>query len=369
MAARKLKSKSIQTPFEKARKQLLAWYDKEGRDLPWRVKQGRDANPYHVWLSEIMAQQTTLAAVIPYFLKFIEKWPTVQDLAATSQEEVMKEWAGLGYYSRARNLHKAARILAVSDFPKTVPELKKLPGVGDYTSAAIASIVFHEPAVVVDGNVERVMARYFAVHEPLPKSKPLLKQQAALFYQDEFKRPGDLAQALMDLGAMICVPKNPRCGMCPLNENCKAYREGSADSLPARLKSRARPKRYGHVYWVTDRQGRVLMHRRPEKGLLAGMTGLPTSTWEEERRKIEEPNILKAGVCKQLKASVIHTFTHFDLNLELKTATMEDIDDPAYFWIQKDSVAASGLPTVFKKAYKIFEKPENIEVADITLYT
>ncbi|MEM7651435.1 MAG: A/G-specific adenine glycosylase, partial [Pseudomonadota bacterium] len=326
------------------------------REVPWRVKSGEVANPYHVWLSEIMCQQTTVQAVKAYYTKFLDMWPTVEDLAAAKGEDVMAAWAGLGYYARARNLHKCAQIVANDlggKFPSTQEELKKLPGVGDYTSAAIAAIAFNEPATVVDGNVERVMARFFAIEEPLPNSKKTLKVHAEYFYRDFDDRPGDLAQSFMDLGAGICIPKAPRCMLCPSSEDCEGRRLGIAAELPKKAKKKDRPQKYGHLYWVENEDGEVLFQQRPEKGLLGGMLGLPTTGWEKNKKT---KHLEYLGEPIECKHKVHHTFTHFDLELRLYKANLtKDTDLSAYGlkWLDPDKTGEK-LPSVFKKGFKIF---------------
>ncbi|PZO87556.1 MAG: A/G-specific adenine glycosylase [Micavibrio aeruginosavorus] len=343
---------------EEFRGELLAWYDRHRRVLPWRALPGVTADPYHVWLSEIMLQQTTVPAVIPYFLKFLQKWPRVGDLAAADAEDVMQNWAGLGYYARARNLHKCAKYVAEhlgGKFPDTVEGLKELPGVGDYTAAAIASIAFNKPANVVDGNVERVMARVFAVTEPVPDSKPELKRLAALMAEGETSRPGDYAQALMDLGATVCTPSSPKCMICPVSGHCKGRELGIAATLPRRKEKPLKPQKHGYIYWVTDAKGRVLFEKRGEKGMLAGTIGLPTSNWVEKDIDLTHlPFTLEADGSRVL---VRHSFTHFDL--ELKGATLQYKGDKApaggdYFWVEGHDAASIGIPTVFKKALKQF---------------
>jgi A/G-specific adenine glycosylase len=341
---------------EDFRKALLKWYDEHRRVLPWRALPGRAADPYHVWLSEVMLQQTTVPAVIPYFLKFLDKWPTVADLAAADSAAVMQAWAGLGYYARARNLHKCAQHVAGplgGVFPDTQDDLQKLPGIGDYTSAAIAAIAFNEPANVVDGNVERVMARIYAVTDPVPAAKPALKSLAAKMAEGETQRPGDYAQALMDLGATICTPSSPKCGVCPVSEFCKARALDIQASLPARAPKAAKPQRHGYIYWLTDAKGRILFERRKEKGLLGGMMGLPTSEWvEKDIEKSHLPFILDA---MDSKVRVRHSFTHFDLELHGVQARLKGpAPEQDYFWATPAEAKTLGLPTVFKKAFRQF---------------
>lgn len=337
-------------------KRLLAWYDENRRILPWRAKKGQKADPYRVWLSEIMLQQTTVAAVIPYFIKFVKKWPDVESLAKAPREDVMREWAGLGYYARARNLHACARIAAndlKGDFPEDEKALLKLPGIGAYTAAAIRAIAFNKPAVVVDGNVERIAARYYSVSEPLPDSKPRLKRLAEKFYGGCEDRPGDLAQALMDLGASICAPAKPACGACPVSENCAGRIKKTASGLPVK-RDKVRPKKYGNVYWITDRKGRVLIERRKDDGLLGGMPGLPTSVWDESPDKIIDPAFLTAQPVAVQGGYVRHVFTHFELALTPKRVSYSGAAPKGYVWLDKVEAERVGMPTVFRKAMKIF---------------
>jgi len=340
---------------EDFRKSLLIWYNKNRRPLPWRAINGRKANPYNVWLSEIMAQQTTIPAVLPYFLKFIAKWPTVHDLAAASSDDIMQNWAGLGYYARARNLHKCAKYVSEElggAFPDNQEDLEKLPGIGNYTANAIAAIAFNKPANVVDANVERVMARLFAITEPLPDSKPALKKLAGEIALGETKRPGDYAQSVMELGALICAPTSPKCTVCPVGKFCKARKLGIEADLPARKAKAAKPQKHGYVYWIKDRDGRVLFERRGEKGMLGGMIGLPTSEWVE--KAIEKSHLLLT--IKPVKSRVVvkHSFTHFDLELSGYTAEMRENNDGQFFWVSEKEVGSLGIPTLFKKAVKQF---------------
>lgn len=345
------------------RGRLLDWYDRHARILPWRYTGNQKPDPYRVWLSEIMLQQTTVGAVVPYFSKFTEKWPTVQALAGARQEEIMTAWAGLGYYSRARNLHKCADVIT-SDlqgkFPDDQNALKKLPGIGDYTSAAIRAIAFNKPATVVDGNVERIMARYFAWQAPIPEAKKDLKNLASGLFENFTERPGDLAQALMDLGATVCIPKNPRCGLCPVKRNCEARKLEIANRLPLQSGKKARPQKFGHVYWVTNNKGQVLLERRPEKGLLGGMIGLPTSEWIEGDGDAIPPAMLAKCEIKDfddLPVSIRHVFTHFELGLALKTVRLNSLNiGNGYYWASVSEIEKAGFPTVFKKAVKLFAR-------------
>lgn len=328
------------TTRENLRKSLLSWYDRNGRELPWRVRGGR-AEPYRVWLSEVMLQQTTVAAVGPYFAKFLERWPDVGALAAAPRDDVLEAWAGLGYYSRARNLHAAAQVLARDGFPRDEAGWRKLPGVGAYTAAAIAAIAFDEPTNVVDGNVERVIARLRAVETPLPDAKPELRDLASALVSND--RPGDWAQALMDLGATICTPKSPKCLLCPWREACAAFATGAPETYPRRAAKAERPQRFG-VAFRAERDGAIWLVRRPDKGLLGGMAGLPTTEWRGDawpRAEALKHAPFKAK-WKHLGA-VRHVFTHFALTLDVYTASAEPSGEG--WWAD-----AKALPTVFKKA-------------------
>ncbi len=358
MASLQGNNKSSEDFVQEFRGQVLNWYDRHARILPWRAVKGQKAQAYHVWLSEIMLQQTTVGAVIPYFTKFIETWPDVQSLADAGREDVMSAWAGLGYYARARNLHECAGIVAndlSGVFPQDQAELKKLPGIGDYTSAAIASIAFDKPAVVVDGNIERVMARFFALRAPLPAAKKQLKELAGALSEDQTSRPGDYAQGLMDLGAGICTVQSPKCGLCPLSGNCQGRAQGIAQELPVRAFKKDKPQKIGFVYWIEDKSGRVLLHRRPSKGMLGGMVGLPTSDWIEGRRKPEHLDVVRNLKLKTMKQNIHHSFTHFDLKLSIQTSIYEgkDVSNDAYFWCHRDKLEDTGFPTLFGKAVKL----------------
>lgn len=334
------------------RSRLLAWYDANARTLPWRAAFGAPrTEPYRVWLSEVMLQQTTVPHATPYFHAFTTRWPTVSDLAAAEDAEVMGAWAGLGYYARARNLLACARAVAGAHggvFPDTEAALLALPGVGAYTAAAVASIAFDRAANVVDGNVERVMARLFAVETPVPAARPELKRLAGLFVTDE--RPGDWAQALMDLGATVCRPKSPSCGTCPVASECLGLATGDPARFPIKTKKAERPHRRGIAYVLVDDQGRVAVETRPEKGLLGGMLGLPTSGWAtgELGAAPVEADWREAG-------AVEHVFTHFSLTLTVMTARVDA--DGSYRWLPIEAARAA-LPTVFAKALDRASAPD-----------
>ena len=354
--ARKQRTKAA---VQDAATPLLAWYDREHRVLPWRYNPGETADPYRVWLSEIMLQQTTVKAVIPYFERFLARWPTVTALANASEDEVLEVWAGLGYYSRARNLHACARAVASrpnAAFPRTEAELLELPGIGPYTAAAIASIAFGQLASPVDGNIERVIARLFAVETEMPAAKAELRVLSATL--TPARRPGDFAQAMMDLGATICTPKRPSCLMCPLNRLCKANALGIAGELPRRAVKAERPVRYGTAFLALREDGRVLLRRRPERGLLARMMEIPSTAWADD-----DPDLataLQSAPIKadwwQVPATVIHTFTHFRLELTVLRAVVP-IDSQLTLWASQErclwvprrELKTQALPSVMRK--------------------
>lgn len=331
---------------------LLDWYDTHARTLPWRIPPDRSVagirpDPYHVWMSEVMLQQTTVAAVIPYFEKFLRRWPTLQSLADASAESVMTEWAGLGYYSRARNLKACAEMLVGyygGQFPKTAKELKKLPGIGDYTAGAIATIAFGECVPVVDGNIERVVTRQEANTTILPNAK----QDCMNFmqWQTPDTRPGDFVQAMMDLGATICTPTSPSCLICPVNGSCLAGRANEAEKFPVRPPKKEKPLRKGAVF-VAISGGHVWLVRRTEKGLLGGTAGLPTTNWTARQDGETGPAAAPFAADWQQQGSIRHTFTHFHLELEVWTSS--NVSPKGEGWWG----TASELPTVFSKAVRL----------------
>lgn len=336
--------------------ELLEWYDRNAREMPWRIgpsarKSGVRPNPYHVWLSEVMLQQTTVAAVSSYFHAFTERWPTVVDLANAQDADVMGAWAGLGYYARARNLLKCARVVADElggEFPQTRDALLKLPGIGPYTASAVSAIAFGAPSTVVDGNVERVLARVFAILTPLPPAKGELTELADRLTPN--KRPGDYAQAVMDLGATICSPRNPACGICPWREPCRARIEGIAAELPRKLPKKAKPIRLGYIYVVQRDDGAWLLETRPDKGLLGGMLGWPGSEWGEA----PEPAPPLDADWSDLNEEVRHTFTHFHLRLKVLTAKVgHDIRPTHGAFLASEQFKPSNLPTVMRKAFNL----------------
>lgn len=338
---------------------LLDWYDREHRDLPWRAGPGRRADAYRVWLSEIMLQQTTVKAVIPYFLKFLARWPTVKALAAADRDEVLAAWAGLGYYARARKLHECAVEIATNrggKFPRASSELIELPGIGPYTAAAIAAIAFNEPATPVDGNVERVTARLFAVRQPLSQAKAELKRLAATLTPRD--RPGDFAQAMMDLGATICSPKSPSCLVCPIQPDCAAAAKGLETVLPAKAVKPDRPVRHGIAFVGLREDGHVLLRKRPDAGLLGGMLEVPSTPWTDEA-----PSSRGAMRAAPVRASwwevpgiVVHTFTHFRLEMTVFRAIVPIDADLTFWaepercrWVHRRDLDEAALPSIMRK--------------------
>ncbi len=335
---------------------LLAWYDRHHRELPWRIgpaarAQGELPDPYRVWLSEIMLQQTTVEAVKPYFARFAATWPTVAALAAAPAEDVMKAWAGLGYYSRARNLKKCAEAVVAEHggaFPDTEAGLRALPGIGPYTAAAIAAIAFDRPAAVVDGNVERVVSRLAAIHTPLPDAKPQIRAAVEEMVPDE--RPGDFAQAMMDLGATVCTPRRPACIICPLSDDCAALRQGDPALLPVKAEKAEKPSRRGAAFVAVRPDGAVLLRRRPERGLLGGMSEVPTTGWTA--RSDGETGTAAAPFAAEWKPAgeIDHVFTHFALRLAVFRADVAHSKAPEdHWWSSADEIAGEALPTVMKK--------------------
>jgi A/G-specific adenine glycosylase len=340
---------------------LLAWYDRHRRTLPWRAPRGERADPYRVWLSEIMLQQTTVRAVAPYYARFLARWSDVRMLAAAPLSDVLKVWAGLGYYARARNLHACACAVVErhgGKFPASEAALRALPGIGDYTAAAIAAIAYDAPASPVDGNVERVVARLFAVAEPLPAAKPRLRALARALTPQ--RRAGDFAQALMDLGATICTPKNPACAFCPWNEACVGYARGDAESFPRRVPKREGALRRGAAFVARRADGRLLVRTRPPKGLLGGMTEVPTTDWAtdfaESAALAGAPRFScgkqKKSIAWRRRAGVVrHVFTHFPLELSVYVAELP-AGTPApsgMRWIATAEISGEALPSLMRK--------------------
>ncbi|MBZ9600291.1 A/G-specific adenine glycosylase [Phyllobacterium chamaecytisi] len=335
---------------------LLLWYDSHHRTLPWRISPrerlaGITADPYRIWLSEIMLQQTTVEAVKSYFSFFIEKWPTVVDLAAASQDDVLRAWAGLGYYSRARNLKKCADIICAEyggRFPPDLASLKSLPGIGDYTAAAIASIAFDLPMAVVDGNVERVITRLYALATPLPFAKPEIRARMQALTPDE--RPGDFAQAMMDLGATICTPRRPACVICPLNDDCQALKTADPEFFPVKAPKKEKPVRVGAAY-VAISNNEVFLRGRAETGLLGGMAEVPTTSWTARLDGGTELDAAPFPANWVATGNITHVFTHFELRLKIYKAHDVEKDIAAGgWWVKVDKLGGEALPTVMKKA-------------------
>ncbi len=336
---------------------LLGWYDRHHRELPWRVPpsalaKGERPDPYRVWLSEVMLQQTTVEAVKPYFRAFTERWPDVSALAAADPDDIMKAWAGLGYYSRARNLRKCAETVVTEHggrFPDTVEGLLTLPGIGAYTAAAIAAIAFDRPAAVVDGNVERVIARLQAIETPLPEAKAAIRLAVEALAPD--KRPGDFAQAMMDLGATICTPRRPSCMICPLNESCQALAQGDPERFPVRAAKAERPQRVGAAFVAVREDGAVLLRKRKEEGLLGGMAEVPGTDWTARRDGDTSAEAAPFPAEWRFCGRVQHVFTHFALDLRVFRADVGDMPAPAgHWWAAVHAINGEALPTVMKKA-------------------
>lgn len=336
---------------------LLAWYDRHRRRMPWRALPGEVADPYRVWLSEVMLQQTTVATVGSYFRRFVERWPTVRHLADAPADEVMSAWAGLGYYARARNLHACAKAVADEHdgvFPDTEAGLRGLPGVGAYTAAAVAAIAFDRKATVVDGNVERVMARLFAVAEPLPAAKPRLRELAASLTPD--RRPGDYAQAVMDLGATVCTPRRPACLSCPWSASCRGRIAGIAGELPRKSPKTERPARRGTAFVVLSDRDELLLRLRPPRGMLGGMHEVPATPWDSKTGWSADPDAhapVADVVWIALPGAVRHGFTHYDLELEVLAARLRHRPAvPGGLWWPLDRLDDAALPTLMAKVVR-----------------
>lgn len=348
-----------QKPARSVSDLLLEWYDRERRVLPWRYDQSQTPDAYKVWLSEIMLQQTTVKAVVPYFIEFVLRWPTVEKLAAAPLDDVLAAWAGLGYYSRARNLHACAKaVVALHNgrFPETEAELRSLPGIGPYTAAAVAAIGFGARATPVDGNIERVVARLFAVEELLPGAKAALRHLAGTLTPNS--RAGDFAQAMMDLGARICTPRRPSCLMCPIHAGCQAKALDIAATLPRRAARAERPVRFGTAFVTLREDGHLLLRRRPDAGLLGGMLEVPSTAWGEAW--LGEDEALQSAPLNAewwpVVGAVSHTFTHFRLEMKLYRAVVPgDVqldlwaDPERCRWVPRRGLAKSALPSVMRK--------------------
>jgi len=340
---------------------LLAWYDRYRRTLPWRAPPGERADPYRVWLSEIMLQQTTVKAVAPYYARFLARWGDVSALASAPLDDVLKAWAGLGYYARARNLHACARAVVErhgGEFPAREQALRALPGIGAYTAAAIAAIAYDKLATPVDGNIERVIARLFAVTMPLPAAKPEIAQLARALTPP--RRAGDFAQAMMDLGAAICTPKHPACALCPWQASCAAHRRGEAETLPRRLPKRDSVLRRGAAFVALRADGFILLRTRPARGLLGGMTEVPTTQWTRDFDNADALGgapLFKAGrqnkriAWRRITGVVRHVFTHFPLELTVYAADVP-VRTPVPAgtrWVAIAELAGEALPSLMRK--------------------
>jgi A/G-specific adenine glycosylase len=333
------------------RERLLAWYDRDRRRLPWRALPGEAADPYRTWVSEIMLQQTTAAAVGPYFARFLTLWPRVEDLAAADLDAVLHAWQGLGYYARARNMHACARAVAAEGgrFPHSEDELRRLPGIGAYTAAAIAAIAFGQAAVPVDGNVVRVLARLHALEEPLPAARPVIEARARSLSEEE--RAGDFAQALMDLGATVCTPRQPRCPVCPWRERCAGFASGQPEAYPRKVPKKDRPVRHAAAFWIERADGTVLLRRRPATGLLGGMMEVPSTDWREQPWSADEAkaNAPVPAPWVRLPGGVGHTFTHFHLQVMVFATRLRPGAAPEGIWVRPDRLGEHALPTLMKK--------------------
>ena len=332
--------------------QLLAWFKTQRRDLPWRDAPCGERDGYRVWLSEVMLQQTTVTAVIPYYLKFLDIWPDVRALAKASDDDVMRAWAGLGYYARARNMLKCARFVGEEcqgTFPRAEEDLLKLPGVGPYTAAAISAIGFNGPSAPVDGNVIRTLSRLYAVKAEMPKNKDQIQVLTNALLPNGHS--GDYAEALMDLGSQVCKPKNPNCPDCPWVKSCKAFAAGEALAYPVKAPKKAKPTRRGWAFWIKNAAGHILLERRPPKGLLGGMMGLPGTEWTEILSTAEEAaKHLPCTSWQALPDHIKHTFTHFHLELGVVLVNVQGSEKIAGDWIKPEDLDDQALPSVMRKA-------------------
>ena len=356
---KKLSENNLCAANSKAAEKLLAWYDVNARIMPWRVgsacsRQGQYADPYHVWLSEIMLQQTQVKTVHEYYLKFLKLWPTITDLATCQTNEVLKAWSGLGYYSRARNLKKCAEIIYhqhLGVFPSNAVELKELPGIGEYTSAAIGAIAFGEPIAVVDGNVERVMSRRYAMVQPINRAKVEIRRLTQELVPNH--RPGDFAQAMMDLGATVCTPKKPSCEICPWQKDCRAFKQGKQTDYPVKVTAKTKLRRKGAAFVVVNEAGEILLRQREMKGMLAGMSEVPTSDWSAAKDGDTSIDAAPMAADWKYRGFIRHSFTHFHLEMNVYYAQVdksaaEDIKIDGW-WVKQESIMKEALPSLIKK--------------------
>lgn len=337
---------------------LLNWYDRNKRDFPWRSHFGDKPDVYNIWLSEIMLQQTRTVTVCSYYEDFLNQWPTIQELATATQHDVLKAWAGLGYYTRARNLHACAKIVAQKYggiFPKTEEELMALPGIGLYTANAIMAIGYNQPSTVVDGNVRRVISRLYRIDVPLPANSPKIRALAASL--TSLRRPGDYAQAIMDLGATICKPRKPNCQKCPWKNICKAWSDGNPENYPKRKLKGKNRRRYGIIYWIERSDGAIVLRKRPEKGMLAGMIEIPNTEWQD--RKLSERSVRTQSPLpiswEPIVGQITHSFSHFDLELEIISAKSE-IKPEGTFWCSRKNLRSEAFPRLMVKVVEHVEK-------------
>jgi A/G-specific adenine glycosylase len=347
-----MRDPTVQATLGALRRRLLSWYDRNRRDLPWRSAPGETPDPYRVWVSEIMLQQTTVATVRPYFADFMARWPNVEDLAAADLDAVLHAWQGLGYYARARNMHACARVVTETlngRFPGNEEDLRRLPGVGAYTAAAIAAIAFGRNAAPVDGNVVRVLARLHGVEDPLPGARDRIEHLAGELMPE--RRPGDFAQALMDLGATVCTPRGARCAACPWKGTCVAFAAGRPEAYPTRTPKKERPTRRGVVFWAERHDGTVLLRRRPARGLLGGMMEFPSTEWRQ-RAWTDSEAVAVAPVqarWRRLSEEVLHTFTHFHLELVVLVGHTRNAALAEGIWCPPSQLSDHALPSVMKK--------------------
>ena len=332
---------------------LLPWYDQNKRILPWRALSGTTPNLYHVWLSEIMLQQTTVPTVIPYFLAFIKRWPSIQDLSLASLDDVLHAWQGLGYYARARNLYKCAREITTQhkgSFPNSEQELLKLPGIGPYTAAAISAIAFGQKSSPVDGNIERILSRIYTLNTPLPAAKSILQHLAERHTPENFS--GDYAQGLMDLGSMVCTPKRPLCPSCPLQKVCLAFKSQVQENYPLKTLPALKPTRLADTFWIEDKNGFILLEKRPPHGLLGGLIMTPITALNNE---VLLPNGLSVQKFRPMNEIVTHTFTHFHLKVRILKASVDAREitlSPQQFWCSPKDLSLQALPSLMKKIIK-----------------